>query len=49
LSRNAEELLLAPEVESAPFYELVASPKHEGIESEVGRNKEEVWRKGERI
>jgi hypothetical protein len=49
LSRNAEELLQAPEVESMPFYELVTSPRHEEIESDVGRNKETVRRKGERV
>jgi hypothetical protein len=41
-SWNAAELLQAPEVESKPLYELVTSPKHEEIKSEVGRNKEKV-------
>jgi hypothetical protein len=49
LSRNAEKLLQAPEFESMPFYELVTSPKHEEIESEVGRNEVMVRRKGKRI
>jgi hypothetical protein len=49
LSRNIEELLPAPEVESMPFYELVTSPRHKEIESDVGRKKETVRKKGERI
>jgi hypothetical protein len=48
LSRNDEELQ-APEVKSAPFYELVTSPKHEEVKSAVGINNEKVWRKGEKI
>jgi hypothetical protein len=43
---NPEELLQAPEVESTQFYEPVTNPKHGEIESEVGRNKEKVQRKG---
>jgi hypothetical protein len=49
LSRNAEELLQAPEVESMSFYKLVTGPRHKEIESDVGRNKETVRRKRERI
>jgi hypothetical protein len=32
-----------------PFYELVTSPRHEEIESEVGKDKEKIRRKVERI